>query len=344
MALMDSSEREPQVNLKTHGLFLGKFAPFHIGHEFMINEALKTVEKLTVLIYDAPSLGVVPLTQRADWIRAFDSKIEVIECNDGPTEVTYEISGMQEHEEYVLKKLGDRKITHFFSSEPYGEHMSAALGARDMRIDQERKSISISATKIREDFYTYRHFLSPSVYFDHLTKVVLLGAPSTGKSTLVENLADQFKTTHMPEFGREYWEANNLQRRLTLEQLLEIATMHREKELIAAHEARQYFFIDTNALTTEIFANYYHGESLPQLRELSDQTKDRYDIVILCGDEIPYDDTEDRSGEENRSVFQKATINELHKRGIKYHEVSGSIQQRISEVSRILEIMTKGQA
>jgi NadR type nicotinamide-nucleotide adenylyltransferase len=335
---------EREKNLNSHGLYLGKFAPFHAGHEHVINESLKTVEQLTVLIYEAPGLTEVPLTRRANWIREFNPEIEVIECPDGPADVTYEITGMQAHEQYVINKLGKRKITHFFSSEPYGEHMSVALGAIDIRIDQGRERIPISATKIREDLYAHRRFLSPRVYFDHLTKVVLLGAPSTGKSTLAEKLAEHFKTTHMPEYGREYWELNNIQRRLTPEQLLEIAIVHRERELVLAHEANQHFFIDTNALTTKVFSQYYHGDSLPGLSELSNETKERYDLVILCGDDIPYDDTADRSGETNRSDFQQATIQELNDMGIKYHEVTGSIQDRISQVSRILETMTKGKA
>jgi NadR type nicotinamide-nucleotide adenylyltransferase len=333
---------EHRKNFKAHGLYLGKFAPFHAGHEYMIKEALKTVENLTVLIYEAPGLTDVPLARRAQWIREFNPKIEVIECDDGPTDVTYEMAGMQEHEKFVIEKLGVREITHFFSSEPYGEHMSDALGARDVRIDQGRSSVPISSTKIRDDLFAHRRFLSPRVYFDHLTKVVLLGAPSTGKSTLTEKLAEHFTTTFMPEYGREYWELNNIQRRLSSEQLLEIATTHLEREVAMAHEAKQYFFIDTNAITTKIFSDYYHGDSLPHLRELAKNTKDRYELVILCGDDIAYDDTEDRSGEANRTEFQKATIAELNMMGIEYHEVTGSVQERISEVSRILETMTKG--
>jgi HTH-type transcriptional regulator, transcriptional repressor of NAD biosynthesis genes len=328
--------------LKSHGLYLGKFAPLHLGHEFMIDEALKVVDQLTVLIYEAPGLTEIPLAQRANWIRALNPEIEVIECDDGPTDVTYESSGMREHEMYVIDKLGERKITHFFSSEPYGEHMSAALNAEDIRIDQGRESIPISATLIREDPYAHRNFLSKNVYFDHLVKVVLLGAPSTGKSTLSAKLAEHFTTTHMPEYGREYWESNNIQRRLTLEQLLEIAITHREREIELAHTANRYFFVDTNAITTEIFSYYYHGDALPRLRELSNETSERYDLVILCGDDIPYDDTEDRSGETNRSEFQKATLDVLNSRGIKYHLVTGSIQERINQVSRILETMSKG--
>lgn len=333
-------EKEP----KSHGLYLGKFAPLHLGHEFVIKEALKIVEKLTVLVYDAPNLTDIPLANRANWIRELNTEIEVIECSDGPTEVTYESAGMLEHEIYILKTLGSRKITHFFSSEPYGKHVSAALGARDIRIDQERKNFPISASKIREDLFSNRYFLRPKVYFDHLTKVVLLGAPSTGKSTLTEKLAEYFMTTYMPEYGREYWEANNVQRRLTLDQLLEIAITHRERELDASLQANRHFFIDTNAITTQLFSYYYHGQALPRLRELADETKERYDLVILCGDDIPYDDTEDRSGEANRSEFQKATIAELKKRDIKYYEVRGTVQQRIDEVLKILKTMKKLEA
>jgi len=45
-----------------------------------------------------------------------------------PLEVgdTPEIKRM--HEEYILKTLAGRRITHFYSSEFYGEHVSQALG------------------------------------------------------------------------------------------------------------------------------------------------------------------------------------------------------------------------
>lgn len=31
------------------------------------------------------------------------------------------------HDAYLRKRLGDRRITHFFSSEQYGEHVSRGL-------------------------------------------------------------------------------------------------------------------------------------------------------------------------------------------------------------------------
>lgn len=321
----------------TRGLYLGKFAPLHLGHEYVIQEALRQVDQLSVMIYEAPDLTPVSLSKRADWIRELDSRIDVIECPDGPTDVTYEPEGMSAHEEYVKSRMGDKKITHFFSSEPYGEHMSQALGALDIRVDSDRKKFPISATQVRTDIYKNRKSLSPAVYFDHLVKVVLLGAPSTGKSTLTEALAKEFGTSFMPEYGREYWENHNIDRRLTLEQLVEIAEEHRRRELTSAYEARENFFIDTNAITTHIFSQYYHRQSHPRLVELADDCANRYDLVLLCDDDIPYADTEDRSGEGNRKLFQELTFKELMSRGIDYHVISGSLSERVARVREILK-------
>lgn len=321
----------------THGLYLGKFAPLHVGHEFVIREALGQVDQLSILIYEAPDLTPISLSKRADWLRELDSRIDVIECPDGPRDVTYEADGMLAHEEYVKSRLGDKKVTHFFSSEPYGEHMSQALGALDIRVDSERTQYPVSATMVRSDLYEHRCSLSPRVYFDHVTKVVLLGAPSTGKSTLTEVLAKEFGTTFMPEYGREYWESHNIERRLTQEQLVEIAEEHRRRELSIAHDAREYFFIDTNAITTHIFSQYYHNQSDLRLEHLAEECVDRYDIVLLCDDDIPYADTEDRSGEGNRELFQRLTIQELENRGVDYHLISGSLPERVATVKKILK-------
>lgn len=321
----------------SHGVYLGKFAPFHLGHEFVIREALNKVDQLSVLIYEAQDLTAVPLQRRAEWISEIDVRINVIQCQDGPTDVTYEAEGMRAHEEYVKSRLGNRKVSHFFSSEPYGEHMSLALGAIDIRVDPERIRFPISATKIRSDIYENRKYLSPVVYFDHLTKVVLVGAPSTGKSTLTEALAREFRTTYMPEYGREYWEKFNVNRRLTQDQLVEIAEEHRTRELALAHDANRFFFIDTNAITTQIFSEYYHNSTHSKLKDYADDCAKRYDLVILCDDDIPYDDTEDRSGEVNRSQFQSMTVAELRKRKIEFQVVSGSLVERIEKVKKILQ-------
>ena len=322
--------------MKSTGLTLGKFAPLHKGHEFMLESALRQVDDLICLIYDCPNTTNVPLPIRASWIKRLFPKIEIVEVWDGPLQVgnTPEIKKM--HEDFILKLLNGRHITHFFSSEFYGEHMSIALNAKNCIIDDNRTMFPISGTEVRNNPFNCRKYINPLVYSDLISKVVFLGAPSTGKTTIAEKLSIEFNTVWMPEYGREYWEENQIERRLSLEQLVEIAEGHiiREDNLIM--EANKYIFCDTNALTTNSFSQYYHASSDKKLIEYANNCAMRYDIVFLCDTDIPYDDTWDRSGDANRLDFQKQIEKDLINRNIPFIKLSGDLNTRINKVKDVL--------
>ncbi len=319
------------------GLTLGKFAPLHKGHQLLIEKAFSENDHVIVMVYDSPDFTSVPLPTRSGWIKSLYPSVEVIEAWDGPMEVSDAPDIKQRHEQYILSKLKGRKITHFYSSEFYGDHVSKALGAVDRRIDPERGQIRISGTAIRKDPFAHRHHLSSVVYRDLITRVVFLGAPSTGKTTLVEQFAKAYSTVWMPEYGREYWEKHQNERRLSLEQLVEIAEGHREREERLMMDARNFLFIDTDATTTHMFSLYYHGKAHPRLAELARDTLKRYDLFFLCGDEIPYHDTWDRSGEVNRAVFQKQIRADLLERKIPFISLKGSLEERMEKVANTLK-------
>ena len=147
----------------------------------------------------------------------------------------------------------------------------------------------------------------------------------------------------MPEYGREYWEANNIQRRLTPEQLLDIAVGHREREDRLLLDSRDVFFIDTDATTTAVFADYYHQSVSTDLQVLVCDCEKRYDLVFLCLPDIPYDDTEDRSGEANREEFHQRVVDGLRASSRPYFELGGSLQERVSTVRKVLASTKKYQ-
>ncbi|MBN1185553.1 MAG: AAA family ATPase [Bacteroidales bacterium] len=321
---------------KTVGLTLGKFAPLHKGHQYMIEKAIEETDHVIVVMYDAPETTNIPLNMRANWIRQLYPEVEVIEGWGSPSDMgdIPEIKRIQET--YILGVLKGRKITHFYSSEFYGDHMSKALGAINREIDRERAVVPVSGTLIRENAFKYRQFITPVVYKDLITNIVFLGAPSTGKTTLAESLAKHFNTVWMPEYGREYWDIHQNNRRLTLEQLAEIAEGHLEREEKCLLEANKYLFTDTNAITTYMFSLYYHGKVHEKLVRMAKDIEDRYDIVFLCDKDIPYDDTFDRSGEANREYFHEEIISDLKSRGIGYTILSGTLDERMKKVCRIL--------
>ena len=44
---------------KKVGFTIGKFAPFHKGHEYLIETALKDMDEFYVVVYDTPELNIV---------------------------------------------------------------------------------------------------------------------------------------------------------------------------------------------------------------------------------------------------------------------------------------------
>lgn len=327
--------------MTVRGLTLGKYAPLHRGHHLVIETALAECDEVVVLVYDAPDTTHVPLPVRAGWVRRLFPKARVVEVWDGPQAVGDDPALMRRHEEAVLRALDGTRVARFYSSEFYGEHMSRALGAEDRRVDPDRTRVPVSATALRAEPFRHRRFVAQEVYRDLVVNVALLGAPSTGKTTLAEKLARDFGTRWMPEYGREVWERHQVERRLTPEQLVDIAQGHVEREDALLLESDRVLFTDTNAITTLVFAHAYHGAALPELERLAAACATRYDVTFVCGDDIPYVHTWDRSGEGDRDVMQRRTLAELAVRRIPHLVLRGDLAARVATVRRVLARITK---
>jgi HTH-type transcriptional repressor of NAD biosynthesis genes len=318
------------------GLTLGKFAPFHRGHQMVVETALAEVDELIVMVY-ATDVSLVPLQVRAGWIRELYPAVRVIEAWDGPDGYGDTPEIRSEQETYILKKLGGLHVTHFYSSEFYGEHVSRALNAVDRRVDEARSAVPISGTELRADYFAGRKYIAPPVYADLITKVCFMGAPSTGKTTLAKSMAEIHKTKWMPEFGAQYWLEHQLDRRITLDQFEEIAPEHNRRENMLTLESRKYLFCDTNPITTYVFAKDYHGCAGPVLTRLAREAERRYDLFFLCDTDIPYADTWDRSGDKKRKWFQNQIVGDLSERRVPFFRVGGSLEERIAQVTAILQ-------
>lgn len=319
-----------------HGLTLGKFAPLHRGHQLVIETALAECERVTVVVYDAPSTTRVPLSVRAGWVRTLYPQVRVIEGWAGPEAVGDTPAVQRLHDHYLREVLGLTDVTAFYSSERYGQATAAGLGAVHRPVDPARTRWPVSGTAVRADPFGHQGLLDPVVYRDLVASVVLLGAPGSGKSTLAERLAADLDSVWMPEYGREFWHAHQQDRRLSPQQLVDLAEGHLEREEAMRARANQVLVVDTSALTTWRYAMNYHGAALPRLAELADESVHRHDLVVLCEPDFGYVETWDRSGEGERQRMHRQIEADLLVRRIPFLRARGTVDQRARTLLPVL--------
>jgi len=214
--------------------------------------------------------------------------------------------------------------------------VSRALGCTDRRIDEARARMPVSGTMLRAHPALRQQWLHPLVRADLVRRIVLLGGPSTGKTSLAAKLALQMEEPWCPEYGRDYWFAHQVDHRLSMEDLETIACGQATLESRLAYGATAFLPVDTCPLTTWAYAMRYFGhasEALERTLELYLAFPRDY---WLCDVDLPFEDTPDRSGPGSREEHQAITVRELERRGMSFLTVSGSLEKRAAFILQFM--------
>lgn len=160
-----------------------------------------------------------------------------------------------------------------------------------------------------------------------MKRIVLIGAESTGKSTLAKALAEHFNAPLSNEYVRHY--VDQVQRELSAEDLTPIARGQLAAEDVACAAAKDLVIHDTNILSSIIYAKHYFGISLDWVDHAFAERD--YTLYLLCLPDIPWiaDDGQRESPESREQLHTifKATLDELD---LPYVEIGGSAEARIS--------------
>lgn len=151
--------------MKKIGFTIGKFAPLHKGHQYLIETALKEMEEVYVVVYETDLIDI-PLNQRADWIKKLYPNVHVILAENPPKKYGMDEENVKIQTDYLKKVLGDVPGTHFFSSEEYGKFVARDLNVKNRVVDYKREYIPISGTKIRANLDKYARYVDKIVYDD----------------------------------------------------------------------------------------------------------------------------------------------------------------------------------
>jgi NadR type nicotinamide-nucleotide adenylyltransferase len=167
-----------------------------------------------------------------------------------------------------------------------------------------------------------------------IQRVVILGAESTGKSTLAIALTSHYQTVWVPEYLREFVESR--QRTPWAEEQLAIAITQRERETESGARAHRFLFCDTSPLMTAVYSEYYFGQADVELNALANRHD--YAATIVTAPTMPWiADGLQRESDAVRQQIHTRLLHKLDDAGTAYLLVDGNIQQRISQVKTYLE-------
>jgi NadR type nicotinamide-nucleotide adenylyltransferase len=245
------------------GIIIGKFYPPHKGHGYLIEEAKKNVDELTVIVCHLDGQKIHG-ELRAKWLRTIYPDIRVIVVDDIGKD-----DDSKAWADYTKKFLGYVPDA-VFTSEDYGDVFAKFLGCRHILVDKERKFVPISATKIRNEPLLNLDFLEPCVRAHFIKRICLIGAESTGKTTLAKDLARHYNTVWVPEFGRMYSEAKQSGTQFPSWKSDEFTIIAKEQNRIEDHFAglaNKILFCDTDSFATAIWHERYLGYASPEVKK-----------------------------------------------------------------------------
>jgi NadR type nicotinamide-nucleotide adenylyltransferase len=228
-----------------------------------------------------------------------------------------------------------------FTSEDYGPRYAAAMGARHVAVDPDRRRYPVSGTKVRADPWRHAGFLAPCVRAWFVCRVAVVGAESTGTTTLARALAAHYGCDWVPEYGRAYCE-QRLARASTInwrtKDFVHIAKQQQSDEDIMAGRGGRLLICDTDALATSIWHERYLGARSSHVEALAANRS--YALYILTGDDIGFVQDGTRDGEHIRGWMTRRFRQALAQRAEPWIEVRGDRAQRLADTAaRVDELL-----
>jgi HTH-type transcriptional repressor of NAD biosynthesis genes len=272
------------MNEFRHGLFIGKFYPPHLGHHGAIRTATRRCERVTVVVM-ASVAETIDLSDRVAWLRAehADSpavQVVGVRC-DAPLDLTDEriwtaqIAVM----DAGVRSVSDEPVDAVFSTDHYGRELADRFKAKFVGLER-----ACSATSVRKDLAGNWRSLAPATRAGMTSRVVVLGAESTGTTTVSRELVEHYRrrggiwadTAWVGEYGRDYtgikWDAEKSAARAegrpeptlhaigwSREDFDRVADSQTAAEERAARAGSPVLICDTDAFATAIWERRYLG-------------------------------------------------------------------------------------
>ncbi len=316
-----------------NGVVIGKFYPPHRGHKYLIDTATNQCEKVTVFVCGKPE-QTIPGELRAKWLQEIHPTVEVRLIDD-----IYPDDDSELWAKNTIEWLGYVPDAAF-TSEEYGESWSYFMGCQHVQVDKPRLTVPVSGTAVRNDPFGNWEFLEPVVRAYFAKRICVVGAESTGTTTMAQALAEHYQTVWVPEFGREYAEEKMSRPdpgEWVTEEFVHIASRQNELEDAALREANKLLICDTNAFATCLWHYRYLGFRAPEVEAVAAPRP--YDLYLLTNADIPFVQDGTRDGEHIRHEMHRWFVDALEAQTVPWLLLSGSHEERLTTATSMIDRM-----
>ena len=356
------------MSTTAHGLVVGKFHPPHAGHDLLFRSAAAASDRLSILVLANPGEGIA-LQERLDWIRDMLADLPHVTIAGGidPHPIDYDDPLVWDLHEAafraVLATVTDQPVTAVFSSEPYGDELARRFNCIHAPIDIGRMLVPISSTRVREDPVAAWEFLPPAVRGGLARRVVVLGAESTGTTTVARRLADRLRriggshglTRYVPEYGRdvsvEKLGAATARAAVaglprpdmddltwSTREFIQIAVTQNRMEDEQARIGGPVLVCDTDAFATGIWHERYRGDPSEEVDGLARH----HPLYLLTHhDGVPFVQDGLRDGEGIRTWMTERFAEALERSGRRYVVLTGAPEERVEQAMDAIDDLVR---
>lgn len=357
-----------------HGLVLGKFYPPHAGHHYLIDVAAAACDRVSVLVAASSVETGLDLHARMrllEAVHASAGNVRVYGVTD-EVAVDYEDPAIWgAHLEAWRPALAEAVAEHgaldaVFSSEGYGVELARRLDIRPVCVDQARSVFAVSASQVRSDPLGHWDDLSAPTQAALARHVVVLGAESTGTTTVSRALASALRrrggplgaTTWVPEHGRRHtWVKLGAARAdaalvgrpgpemgdLTWGDADLVACAGGQQADIATAAGRggPVVVADTDAFATTVWARRYLGHVPAAVAEAAG--RGRADLYLLTDHVgVPFVQDGIRDGEHVRAAMTGWFADACAASGVPTVWLRGSLERRVADALDAVDDLLAG--